>query len=770
MKELLQYLFESIAATGLLFGCYRLWLDRRVGYGWCRGYLLGSLLAGSCIPLLEIPVWPAETVVVAPRTAVAAPAAMPLPLPVADPAIPPETLCVGIWLLGILLLAGMMLRQLLRIAGLHRDATVSHHARYDLVQTRQPIAAFSFWRSIYLWHRTPEAELPAIIAHEASHIAHRHTYERLAVEVVKTLLWWNPFAWLTARRLAEVEEFEADRDVLGAGFGREAYMTTIYRQLFGYTPEIANGLPHSLTKKRFQMMTTTIERRGTLLRLAAVVPVLAGLVCAFSFTARATEYRVAGETEPPAAAAGQTASAVSETERTVDLHLTALHEGEPLFGALVLVKGSPQGVVTDREGRAKLSVPVGATVEVSYVDLATFRFTVADDSVQPVELRCELQRENELDEVIVTGAGSASGNRGISKMLYVVDGEVCPSIESIPADRIESLNVLKGESARAEYGNAGANGVVEVILKKEQPQNRVEEIVVVGYAPDETPAGTAGTAASAAAANPTAPAAAAFPVNAAAAAANTAAANAATVAAPSAAAASPASSRRPMPVVDEKGAFLVAEKMPRFQGGELMQFVQWVHTQLAYPVEAYEKGISGQVVLKFIISKEGLLTNVGVLASPDRSLSDEAVRVLESSPAWTPGEQSGKRVDVAYVIPVTFSLAEEPVAEDEQVYVEAEKMPRFRGGDLRTFRNWVQSKVRFPEEALQARISGVVLVRFIVGLDGRLSSFEVLQSPHPSLRAEVIRVLNASPAWTPGEQGGKPVRVQYTLPVAFVSK
>ena len=766
MNELLQYVLESIVATGLLFGCYRLWLDRRVGYGWSRGYLLGSLLAGSCIPLFEIPVWPAETVVIASPAAVAAPAVAPLPLPVADPTIPPETICAGIWLLGVLLLAGMMLRQSLCIVGLHRDAIVTHHARYDLVQTRQQIAAFSFLRSIYLWHRTPEAELPAIIAHEASHIAHRHTYERLAVEVIKTLLWWNPFAWLTARRLAEVEEFEADHDVLDAGFGREAYMTTIYRQLFGYTPEIANGLPHSLTKKRFQMMTTTIERRGTLLRLAAVVPVLAGLVCAFSFTARATEYRVAGETEPPATAAVPAASAAPETGRTVDLHLTALHEGKPLFGALVLVKGSPQGVVTDREGRAKLSVPVGATVEVSYIDLATFRFTVADDSVQPVELRCELQRENELEEVIVLGMGSKAGSLGTSKRLYVVDGEVCPSIESIPADRIESLNVLKGETARTKYGVAGENGVVEIVLKKEEPQNRVEEIVVVGYVPDETPAGTA---ASAAAANPTATVAATLSANAAAAAANTGAANAATVATPSAAASSPASSR-PMPVVDEKGAFLVAEKMPRFQGGDLMQFIHWVHTQLVYPAEAYEKGISGRVVLKFILSKEGILTNIRVLASPDQSLSDEAVRVLESSPAWTPGEQGGKRVDVAYVIPVTFSLAEEPVAGDDPVYVEAEKMPRFRGGDLRTFRNWVQSKVRFPEEALRARISGVVLVRFIVGLDGHLSSFEVLQSPHPSLRAEVIRVLNASPAWTPGEQGGKRVRVQYTLPVAFVSK
>lgn len=107
------------------------------------------------------------------------------------------------------------------------------------------------------------------------------------MELMKALLWWNPFAWIAARRLTEAEEFEADNDVLSSGYDRAEYMQTIFRQLFGYSPEIANGLRNSLTKKRFKMMTKQTKSRHGLLRLAGTLPAVIGLLCAFGFTSRA---------------------------------------------------------------------------------------------------------------------------------------------------------------------------------------------------------------------------------------------------------------------------------------------------------------------------------------------------------------------------------------------------------------------------------------------------------------------------------------------------
>ena len=69
-----------------------------------------------------------------------------------------------------------------------------------------------------------------------------------------------------------------------------------------------------------------------------------------------------------------------------------------------------------------------------------------------------------------------------------------------------------------------------------------------------------------------------------------------------------------------------------------------------------ENGISGRVLLSFVIEKDGSLTNIQVLQTPDRSLSDEATRVLKSSPKWTPGKQRNQSVRVKYTLPVDFRI------------------------------------------------------------------------------------------------------------------
>ena len=105
--------------------------------------------------------------------------------------------------------------------------------------------------------------------------------------------------------------------------------------------------------------------------------------------------------------------------------------------------------------------------------------------------------------------------------------------------------------------------------------------------------------------------------------------------------------------------------------------------------------------------------------------------------------------------------------EDDQPFVKVEQMPSFMGGDLMTFRNWVQSKVRFPQIAQENGISGRVLLMFVIERDGSLTNIQVLQTPDSSLSDEAIRVLKTSPKWTPGKQRNQSVRVKYTLPIDF---
>ncbi|MBE6196496.1 MAG: energy transducer TonB [Rikenellaceae bacterium] len=108
-------------------------------------------------------------------------------------------------------------------------------------------------------------------------------------------------------------------------------------------------------------------------------------------------------------------------------------------------------------------------------------------------------------------------------------------------------------------------------------------------------------------------------------------------------------------IVDDQ-PFLTVETMPSFQGGDLLKFRNWVQSKVRYPQIAQENGISGRVVLSFVIERDGSLTNIVVLQSPDRSLSEEAIRVLNQSPKWSPGKQRNQAVRVKYTLPVEFRI------------------------------------------------------------------------------------------------------------------
>ncbi len=109
-------------------------------------------------------------------------------------------------------------------------------------------------------------------------------------------------------------------------------------------------------------------------------------------------------------------------------------------------------------------------------------------------------------------------------------------------------------------------------------------------------------------------------------------------------------------VIEDDQPFLTAETMPSFQGGTLNDFRNWVQGRVKYPSIAQENGIQGKVTLSFVIERDGRLTNIQVLQTPDRSLSEEAIRVLNQSPKWSPGKQRNQAVRVKYTLPVDFRI------------------------------------------------------------------------------------------------------------------
>jgi TonB family protein len=97
-----------------------------------------------------------------------------------------------------------------------------------------------------------------------------------------------------------------------------------------------------------------------------------------------------------------------------------------------------------------------------------------------------------------------------------------------------------------------------------------------------------------------------------------------------------------------------------------------------------------------------------------------------------------------------------------------EVKPSFQGGSANEFSKWVNQRLRYPEESKKNRSEGRVILKFLVDLDGSVCDVRVLRSSgDPLLDAEAVRVISMSPAWTPGKQKDRPVRVTYTFPVIF---
>ena len=109
-------------------------------------------------------------------------------------------------------------------------------------------------------------------------------------------------------------------------------------------------------------------------------------------------------------------------------------------------------------------------------------------------------------------------------------------------------------------------------------------------------------------------------------------------------------------VEEEAINFMLVEEKPKFNGGDQNEFSKWVAQHLEYPEVAKENNIQGKVTVPFTVEKDGRVTNVVVLRGVDESLDKEAVRVVKSSPKWTPGRQRDRAVKVTYTFPVIFQL------------------------------------------------------------------------------------------------------------------
>ena len=116
----------------------------------------------------------------------------------------------------------------------------------------------------------------------------------------------------------------------------------------------------------------------------------------------------------------------------------------------------------------------------------------------------------------------------------------------------------------------------------------------------------------------------------------------------------------------------------------------------------------------------------------------------------------------------TVTVTKADVSDGEAVpFNQLEDKPTFQGGTANAFSEWVNTQLKYPEEAKAAGEQGRVLLQFTVGADGVVRDAKILRGISESLDAEALRVVSASPNWEPGKVNGKPVPVVYTFPVVY---
>jgi protein TonB len=119
----------------------------------------------------------------------------------------------------------------------------------------------------------------------------------------------------------------------------------------------------------------------------------------------------------------------------------------------------------------------------------------------------------------------------------------------------------------------------------------------------------------------------------------------------------PAVVEPPKPEPPKNEIFEFVEQMPEFPGGD-DALSAYLSKNIKYPKQANEQGISGRVVINFVVNENGDIADVKVARGIGCGCDEEAMRVVRSMPNWRPGKQNGKAVRVSYSLPITFELEE----------------------------------------------------------------------------------------------------------------
>ena len=597
MIDFLIYDAKVAVLIAVFYMFYRLLLSRETFHRVNRIVLLLTAVASFILPFCVITMHETVTMPM-PEMHVEM---GPLMAEVETPSVPLwQTLLPILFIIGMCATLGHTLLSMIRIILLIRKS--EQHPQPDgvtvCVTGNAALSPFSWMHYIVMNREDYETHDSAILAHERGHIRLHHSLDLILVDTLTALQWFNPAMWMLRADLRAIHEYEADAAVLSQGINARQYQYLLITKaagIGGYS--LANGISHSTLKNRINMMLHKKSNRSSLLKLLALLPIVAVALAVNAEKVTDVVYTNNHSSVVTAEAIrnAKTASATPESN-VLSFRVVFMPEGAPVEGVPVevVVNGKvTQRLETTEGGNISLNAPTGSVV----------RFTVIDKTKE-VKVTNDLLA-NAANRTITIGFGDTDQTIISEGETFMAEGTVYDYDEEKPTPVIGA--VVK--NVRTQKG---------VVTDKEgrfSIEATAGDQVVVSYAGYE----------------------------------------------PFALGVSKVFSDNgskyivPLRHVNTGKTFDVVEEMPQFPGGPAALF-EFLSKNIQYPKDAEKAKLQGRVIVTFVVKKDGSITDAKVVKSVAPSLDAEALRVINAMPNWAPGRQGGQPVNVKYTVPLTFRL------------------------------------------------------------------------------------------------------------------
>ena len=486
------YILKSSVCLTIFYLFYKLLLSRDTFHRFNRIALLSLIMLSVIIPFCEItlekataiqrPVMDLENLLaaVSMRTS-------------AESASQPVWLRVMViaYIIGGILTLCQFAYSFYALFRLMRQGTPKLVDGIHLILTDQPVAPFSWMQTIVISRKDFEESGIEIMTHEMAHIKARHSIDLLISEICILFHWFNPSVWLLRQELQNIHEYEADESVLNQGVDAKRYQLLLIKKAVGAQrfTSMANSFNHSSLKKRITMMLKKKSNPWARLKYLYVLPLAAIAVAAFA------RPEISSELDEISAVKVNDLTAIMKTEEVkspekhpakeikVQGQVLEKSTNAPVVGASVIIKGTTSGTITDLDGNFVISMPVGATLSVSYINMKTKELTITEKLIEKIKsLKVYLEGEitTKTQEVVVVGYGGGEEASDEVPVFQVVE-----EMPEFPGGMGECLKFLgKNIKYPVEAQKAGVQGKVIVQFVVEKDGNIANPKVVRSIDPD----------------------------------------------------------------------------------------------------------------------------------------------------------------------------------------------------------------------------------------------------------------------------------------------